>query len=153
MDGRPLPARAPRSSCGPLSLRRSSAPSAVPTKHHYYLLTSTWRNNATLVDPTGDVIAQITEPSSLLVEQIDLSYVLLDWQTKLENGKAFTDKYGKAAAFRYSEAEDGGIFWSNDPNIPVMRMVRELGLELSSDYVSRNRRVQDKVRGGPPSLE
>jgi predicted amidohydrolase len=122
-------------------------------EHHYYVLTSTWRNNATLVDPTGAVIAQTTTPSSVLVEQIDLSYVLLDWQVKLENGKALTDKYGKAVGFRYSEAEDGGIFWSNDPNIPVMRMVRELGLELSADCVSRNRRLQDKARGGPPSVE
>ncbi len=122
-------------------------------EHHYYLLTSTWRNNATLVDPTGAVIAQTTTPSSVLVERIDLSYVLLDWQVKLENGKALTDKYGKAVGFRYSEAEDGGIFWSNDPNIPVMRMVRELGLELSPDCISRNRRLQDEARGGPPSLK
>jgi predicted amidohydrolase len=122
-------------------------------EHHYYILTSTWRNNATLVDPTGAVIAQTTTPSSVLVEQIDLSYVLLDWQVKLGNGKALTDKYGKAVGFRYSEAEDGGIFWSNDPNIPVMRMVRELGLELSADCVSRNRRLQDEARGGPPSLK
>ncbi len=122
-------------------------------EHHYYLLTSTWRNNATLVDPTGAVIAQTTTPSSVLVEQIDLSYVLLDWQVKLENGKALADKYGKAVGFRYSEAEDGGIFWSNDPKIPVMRMVRELGLELSADCLSRNRRLQDEARGGPPSLK
>ena len=122
-------------------------------EHHYYLLTSTWRNNATLVDPTGAVIAQTTTPSSVLVEQIDLSYVLLDWQGKLENGKALADKYGKAVGFRYSEAEDGGIFWSNDPNIPVMRMVRELGLELSADCISRNRKLQDAARGGPPSME
>jgi predicted amidohydrolase len=122
-------------------------------KHHYYLLTSTWRNNATLVDPTGAVIAQTTTRPSVLVEQIDLSYVLVGWQVKLENGKALADKYGKAVGFRYSEAEDGGIFWSNDPKIPVMRMVRELGLELPSDCVTRNRRLQDEARGGPPSLE
>jgi predicted amidohydrolase len=122
-------------------------------EHHYYLLTSTWRNNATLVDPTGAVIAQTTKPSSVLVEQIDLSYVLLDWQVKLDNGKALADKYGKAVGYRYSEAEDGGIFWSNDPKIPVMKMVREMGLELSPDCISRNRRLQDEARGGPPSLK
>jgi predicted amidohydrolase len=122
-------------------------------KHHYYLLTSTFRDNATLVDPAGFIAAQTTTPSSVLVEQIDLSYVLLDWQVKLENGKILTDKYGKAAGYRYSEAEDGGIFWSNDPKIPVMKMVRELGLELSSDCISRNRKLQDAARGGPPSLK
>jgi hypothetical protein len=122
-------------------------------KHQYYVLSSTWRNNMSLVDPTGAVIAQSTMPSSVMVEQIDLSFALVGWQSKLGNGKAFTDKYGKAVSYRYSEAEDGGIFWSNDPNIPVMKMVRELGLELPGDEVARNKVLQDKVRGGPPSLE
>ena len=123
-------------------------------KNHCYLLSSTWRNNITLVDPTGHVVAQETKgPSSILVEQIDLSYALIGWQPKLGNGKAFTDKYGKAAGFRYSEAEDGGIFWSNDANIPVMKMVRELGMELPDVSVERNKKLQDKLRGGPPSLD
>ena len=119
-------------------------------KNHYYVLSSTWRNNASLVDPTGAVIAQTTKAPSVLVEQIDLSFVLVDWQPKLRNGQIFTDKYGKAAGFRYSQAEDGGIFWSNDPKVPVMRMVRELGLELPGISVERNRRLQDELRGGPP---
>jgi predicted amidohydrolase len=124
-------------------------------KHHYYTLSSTWRNNITLVDPTGAVIAQSTTPSTtLLVEQIDLSYALVGWQGKLGNGQAFVDKYGKnTVGYRYSEAEDGGIFWSNDPNIPVMKMVRELGLEMPNDEIARNKVLQDKLRGGPPSLE
>ena len=123
-------------------------------KNKYYLLSSTWRNNISLVDPTGAVIGQNTAgPACILVEQIDLSYVLLSWQAKLQNGKAFTDKYGKGVGFRYSEAEDGGIFWSNDPNIPVMKMVRELGMELPAASVERNRLLQDKVRGGPPSTD
>jgi predicted amidohydrolase len=123
-------------------------------KHHYYLLSSTWRNNISLIDPTGARIAFSEKPSSILVEQIDLSFALVDWQGKLGNGQAFVDKYGKAAVgFRYSEAEDGGIFWSNDPNIPVMKMVRELGLELPADEIARNKVLQDKLRGGPPSLE
>lgn len=122
-------------------------------EHSYYLVSSTWRNNASIFDPTGDIIAQTTEPSSVLVEQIDLSYVLIDWQPKLRNGVAFTEKYGRAAGFRYSEAEDGGIFWSNDPKIPVMQMVRELGLELRADAVERNRQLQDRIRGAPPRLD
>jgi hypothetical protein len=50
-------------------------------------------------------------------------------------------------------AEDGGIFWSNDPQIPVMEMIRGLGLELPADSLDRNRRLQDRLRGGPPSGE
>ena len=122
-------------------------------KNKYYLLSSTWRNNISLVDPTGEVIAQSKTAPSVMVEQIDLAYVQIAWQAKLGNGKAFTDKYGKGAGYRYSEAEDGGIFWSNDPNIPVMKMVRDLGLELPAVSIDRNKKLQDKLRGGPPSTE
>jgi predicted amidohydrolase len=122
-------------------------------RHHYYLLSSTWRNNISLVDPTGAVIAQQLKEPGLLVEQIDLSYVLLDWQPQLRNGAALTDRYGKAVGYRYSEAEDRGIFWSNDPRQPVMEMVRALGLELPADSLNRNRRLQDHLRGGPPGSE
>jgi predicted amidohydrolase len=119
-------------------------------QHHYHIVSSTWRNNASIFDPTGDIIAQTTEPSSVLVEQVDLSYALIDWQPKLNEGQAFREKYGEAAGFRYSEAEDGGIFWSNDAEVPIMRMARELGIELRADSLARNRRLQDEVRGGPP---
>ncbi len=122
-------------------------------RHHYYIVSSTWRNNLSLVDPTGAVIAQQTKEPGLLVEQIDLSYVLLDWQPKLRNGAALTERYGKAVGYRYSEAEDGGIFWSNDPEKPVMEMIRGLGLELPADSLNRNRSLQDRMRGGPPSGE
>ena len=122
-------------------------------QHHYYIVSSTWRNNISLVDPTGAVIAQRKEQPGLLVEQIDLSYVLLPWQPKLRNGQALAERYGPAVGFRYSEAEDGGIFWSNDPKIPVMEMVRALGLELAPDAIERNRRLQDRLRGGPPSKD
>lgn len=120
--------------------------------HRYYIVSSTWRNNASIFGPLGSIIAQTTTPSSVLVEQVDLSYVLMDWQPRLMEGAAFTERYGTAAGFRYSDTEDGGIFWSNDPNIPVMRMVRELGLELADEATERNRRLQDEVRGGPPEL-
>ena len=122
-------------------------------QNRYFIVSSTWRTNASIFDPTGDIIAQTTEPSSVLVEQIDLTYALVGWQPKLENGKLLTDRYGKAVGYRYSEAEDGGIFWSNDPNLPIMKMVRELGLELQSECLERNLRVESQLRGGPPTLE
>jgi predicted amidohydrolase len=126
-------------------------PRRLALQNGYFIVSSTWKNNASVFDPTGDLIAQTTEPSSALVEQIDLSYALLPWQPRLENGKLFTDTYGDKAGYRYSDAEDGGIFWSNDPSIPIMRMVRDLHLELLSENVERNRELQDKMRGGPPN--
>ena len=139
--------------CWPSQSPQTIQPRSRARRHRYYVVSSTWRNNASVFDPTGEIIAQTTAPSSVLVEQVDLSYALVDWQPGLDNGEAFARRYGKAVGYRYSEAEDGGIFWSNDPNIPVMRMVRELGLELASESVERNRRLQDALRGGPPSVE
>ncbi|HOQ62308.1 MAG TPA: carbon-nitrogen hydrolase family protein, partial [Vicinamibacterales bacterium] len=53
-------------------------PAARALTHGYYIVSSTWRNNASLFDPTGAVIAQITKPEErVLVERIDLSYALL----------------------------------------------------------------------------
>lgn len=125
-------------------------------RHRYYVLTSTWRNNASLFDPTGAMIREIRQDRDegpVFVERIDLSYVLLGWQPALRNGAAFDDAFGPRAGYRYSEAEDGGIFWSNDPDLPVMEMVEQLELDLPAGEIALNRRLQDAARGGPPEAE
>jgi predicted amidohydrolase len=117
-------------------------------RHDYFVLTSTWRHNASLLDPTGHPIREITEGNGVFVEQIDLDYVQLTWQPALREGKAFTDKYGDRVGYRYSPAEDSGIFWSNDPNKPITEMVRELKLELPKDLLERNQRLYEQHRRG-----
>ncbi len=117
-----------------------------------FLLSSTWRNNASLLDPTGHVIREIRE-DGVLVEQIDLDYEILAWQPALKNGAAFDERFGARAGYRYSEAEDCGIFWSNDPRVPILDMVRSLGLETKAEEVERCRKALLALRGGPPSLD
>lgn len=112
----------------------------------YYVLSSTWRNNASLIDPTGHIIRQITGADGVFVEQIDLDYVQLMWQPSLRDGEIFKEKYGDRAGFRYSRAEDSGIFWSNDPDKSITEMVSELDLELPADLLNRNRRLHDRLR-------
>jgi len=123
------------------------------SQHGYYVVSSTWRNNASFFDPVGDLFAQTKRPSSVCVAELDLSYAIMDWQPKLGSGQALTERYGKRVGYRYGEAEDCGIFWSNDPKTPIMKMVRDLGLELMPDAIERNRRLQDQIRGGPPSRD
>ncbi|HET6383693.1 MAG TPA: hypothetical protein VFJ58_09900 [Armatimonadota bacterium] len=74
------------------------------------------------------------------------------WQPKLRSGAVLKEKYGIRVDFRYSEAKDGGIFWSNDPQTPIQQMVRHLGLIAAGDHGKRDRILQDRARGGPPSL-
>jgi predicted amidohydrolase len=127
-------------------------PAARALRHDYFVLTSTWRNNACLVDPTGHVIREIRE-DGVFVEQIDLDYVHLHWQSALKNGQAFDEHYGARAGYRYDEAEDSGIFWSNDPETPIMEMVQDLGLEPKPEQLARSRALLDKLRGGPARLD
>jgi len=122
-------------------------------QNKYYVLTSTWTDNASLFDPMGQMIREIRQPERVFVEQIDLSYVLLNWQSALGKGKAFDEKYSERAGYRYSESEGGGIFWSNDPDKPIMDMVRELKMELPADVVKGVRPLQDRVRGGSPGTK
>ena len=121
-------------------------------KGGFYVLSSTWRNNASLLDPTGHVVREIRE-DGVFVEQVDLEFEILAWQSSLKNGAAFDERFGERAGYRYSEEEDCGIFWSNDPRVPIREMVRSLGLETKAEEIERCRKALLPLRGGPPSAE
>jgi predicted amidohydrolase len=127
-------------------------PASRALEHQFYIVSSTWRNNASLFDPTGAVIAQVNQPGqeSVLAERIDLSYAILPWQAKLGNGKLFADKYGDKAGYRYSEREDCGMFWSNDPTKTIGQMVKELGVATNTELLDYNTDLRDKLAGELP---
>jgi predicted amidohydrolase len=127
-------------------------PAAYAMRHRYYVVSSTWRNNAAIFEPTGMIAAQILPPERSLVRQIDLSWVILPWQPDLRNGAALCEQYGSRVGCHYSEAEDRGLFWSNDPQMAISRMAREMGLEALDATIERNRRLQNAIRGGPPGV-
>jgi predicted amidohydrolase len=124
-------------------------PASRAMRHRYYVVSSTWRNNASIFEPTGMIAAQIRPPERVLVHEIDLGAIILGWQPGLRNGEAMREKYGSRVGCHYSEAEDRGLFWSNDPETPIARMVREMGLESLDETLERNRKLQDAIRGGP----
>ena len=132
---------------------QTARPAARAVRHRYYVVSSTWRNNASIFEPTGRIAAQIREPERVLVRRIDLSYMLLTWQPELRNGEALAEQYGDRVGYRYSEAEDAGIFWSNDPERSIREMVRDMDLEEARETVERNRKLQDALRGGPPDTD
>ena len=85
-----------------------------------------------------------------LVHEIDLSYIILPWSSRLRNGEAFREAFGDRVGYRYSQSEDRGIFWSNDPGRPIGQMARSLGLlETATEQQTRARDAQDRLRGGP----
>lgn len=124
-------------------------PAAYALEGHYYVVSSTPRENATFFNPVGMAEASIST-DGVLVHMIDLSYAIIDWAGILDNGKLFTRTYGDRAGYCYSTSEDAGVFWSNDPAMTIRHMVRDLGLVDARDEIVRIRHLQDNARGGPP---
>jgi len=119
----------------PSASPQNARPAAQALRHHYYVLNSAPRDNATLFSPLGTVLAQTTEPGSVLVRQIDLSYAILHWSETLREGRLFDERYGSRAGHVYSRREDTGLFWSNDPGLPIGAMLRELGLREMDEQI------------------
>ena len=120
-------------------------PAARAMQQRCYIVSSTWRNNASVFEPTGKLAAQATPPEQVLVHELDLSYAILPWSSKLRNGKALEEMFGERIGFRYYEDEDCGIFWSNDPRTPVRQMVQSMGLLEAEEQLARVRESYRKA--------
>jgi predicted amidohydrolase len=112
----------------PTQSPQTAQPAFRAMRHRYYIVSSTWRNNASIFEPTGRIDAQIKPPAQVLVEQIDLSYAIVPWSRELKNGEGLREKYGDKVGYHYYEDEDRGIFWSNDPSVTIGQMVRSIGV-------------------------
>lgn len=136
----------------PTQSPQTSQPAARAKENHYYIVSSTWRNNASIFEPTGKIVSQIREnvnrnqadagkltPSgdNILVQEIDLSYAILPWSSALKNGEALKKQYGDKVGYRYYEDEDRGMFWSNDPHLTIRQMLRGLGLLDEQEELER----------------
>ena len=130
----------------PTQSPQTCQPAARAMQQRCYIVSSTWRHNASVFEPTGKIAAQIKPPEQVLVQELDLSYAILPWSSKLRNGKALQEKYGEKIGFRYYEDEDCGIFWSNDPKTPVRQMAQSLGLLEAEDELARVRESYRKAR-------
>ncbi len=133
----------------PTQSPQTAQPAARSAAKRCYIVSSTWRHNASIFEPTGKITAQIKPPAQVLVEEIDLSYVILPWSSKLRNGRGLRDKYGDRVGFRYYEDEDCGIFWSNDPATPIREMTRSFGLLEADQELDRAREAYATSSGKP----
>ena len=120
---------------------QTSQPAARAKQYHLYIVSSTWRNNASIFEPTGKIVSQVIWPKNqnkvddgippednVLVQEIDLSYAILPWSSTLKNGEALKKAFGDKVGYRFYEDEDLGIFWSNDPHMTIRHMLRSIGL-------------------------
>ncbi|MGO8720513.1 MAG: carbon-nitrogen hydrolase family protein [Acidobacteriaceae bacterium] len=144
----------------PTQSPQRTRPVARAIEGHYYIVSSTWRTDACVFEPTGKIVSQIEwKPSmgpvesvgdkpladNILVQEIDLSYAIVGWSPTLENGKLFTKTFGDKAGFRYYDDDDRGIFWSNDPKMTVRQMIDRLGLTEEQEQLQHAREVYHKA--------
>ncbi len=134
----------------PTQSPQTSQPASRAKRGHYYIVSSTWRNNASIFEPTGKIVSQIKWPvmqkkveagnlvapeDNILVQELDLSYAILSWSSALKNGEGLKALYGDKVGYRYYEDEDCGMFWSNDPHMTIRHMLRSLNLmEEQEEY-------------------
>ncbi len=129
-------------SASPQTLR----PSAAALRHRYFVVTSTPRDNASLFDPIGRPVAQATTAPGVLVHEIDLAYAILHWSETLRGGLALTERFGARVGGSYSNREDSGVFWSNDPQASIGAMIRELGLREMPFEIERMEAAREAAR-------
>ena len=129
----------------PTQSPQTAQPAARAMQQRCHIVSSTWRHNASVFEPTGKIVAQVKAPGQVMAHEIDLSYAILPWSSKLRNGKALQEMFGEKIGFRYYEDEDCGIFWSNDPRTPVRRMVQSLGVLEAEEELARVRESYHKA--------
>jgi predicted amidohydrolase len=120
-------------------------PASRAMLNHCYIVSSTWRDNASVFEPTGKIASQIRPPAQVLVDEIDLSYAILPWSPQLQQGEALKKKYGDRVGFRYYADEDCGLFWSNDSSFTIGQMMRSIGVATAEDELKRIRELYRKA--------
>lgn len=125
----------------PTQSPQTSHPAFRAMQNRCYIVSSTWRSNASVFEPTGKIAAQVLPPGRILVHELDLSYAILPWHPKLRNGQALRAKYDDRVGFRYYEDEDCGIFWSNDAALPVADMAKAIGVPEAEASLERVRGI------------
>ncbi len=126
-------------------------PSMYALQHRYYIVSACPRNHSAVYNPIGMIEAEATQ-DGVLVHQIDLSYEIAGWDPGWDEGEALKRDFGDRLGFKYYFGEDCGIYWSNDPTTSIGQLMRKYGFPEPADDYELERRLQDKVRGGPPSL-
>jgi predicted amidohydrolase len=130
----------------PTASPQTLRPSAEALRHHYYVVNSAPRDNASIFDPIGRTIAQQTNAPGMVVHEIDLAYAILHWVENLQEGRILRDRFGSRVGGEYSSREDTGVFWSNDPQMSIGAMIREFGLPEMPADIERMERARQAFR-------
>ncbi len=132
----------------PTAAAQTLLPRARALENHYYIVSSTPQDNASVFEPSGLIAAQVKPPERVLVHRFDLSYMVLPWSQQLRGGKGLTELFGDRVGYHWSDTELSGTFWSNDPETTIGEMAEKLGVLEFHEEVERSRKLQEDGRPG-----
>lgn len=133
----------------PTASPRAFGPAVKAALHGYWVVNATPRCNASIFEPlTGQAIAQVRPPETLLVHEIDLSWLYSCWLPELRDGAILSEQFGDKVGYHYLAEEDCGLFWSNDPEQSIGEMFKAVGIDPDYDRPEQCRVLQERARGG-----
>ena len=126
----------------------SMSPQTIPLawdarQHRYWVVSSNPRDNVTIFNPTGQADAQATNPG-VLVHRFDLASAVIHWNAAIDEGRLFQRRFGERVGFSWSAREDTGLFWSNDPALPIGDMMKALNQESMDAQIERTRAIVEQ---------
>ena len=115
-------------------------------RNQYYVVSSVWSQHAKVIDITGQILAQTTGYSGMVVQEIDLEKELFHTNYNTDRLLELQAKHGREITLTPLGEEEVFTLQSNNPSLPLAKLKEEFGLESFNDYHARAGRVQDRAR-------
>jgi predicted amidohydrolase len=120
-------------------------------EHEYWIVGSTHRAPAAVVDPTGHVVATTSEGAEAQIVRIDLDYRVLNTNCLWEFPESEQAKYADQVRFEFHQEEYLWLVTSVDPALPVGKFLKDHGLISGAERRAHNLELIDQER--PELLE
>lgn len=111
-----------------------------------YVVSSVWTWHSKIIDITGQVLASTSRWQPLVVEQIDLEKEVFHTDENAAKLTRLQAELGRRISLRSYSEEHLFTLESNDPSLPLDRVISQYGLETFRDYHARAEAVQDQAR-------
>jgi predicted amidohydrolase len=121
-------------------------------QHGYYIGASTFHPPALLADPLGRVVATASEDDKVLVVKVDLDYRVLHSNCLWEWPQSKAQEYEGRIKMEWDPDAHEYLVTSCDRSLPVRRFLEKEGLLTGRQRNRRNIALQDRARGGPPTM-
>jgi len=117
--------------------------------HHVWVVTSTRSPRSRIVDPCGEIVAEVAPPERIVSRAVNLDTIVshLDWNMSIP--AEITAKYGDRVDVRqWVPGSSHFVVEPLDPAIRTEDLQKEFGFEPSSLYHERHRRCYARIRAG-----